>query len=403
MRDNQLRILLVSFIGDNRWSGAGKWSYKIAEGLERLGHRSELWFADHFPVVRRTRRFGRLLFPWVLAGRLLAHRKRFDVAVVHEPSGSVYGLLRLARPDLPPMVLMCHNVESHVFRTMSMAARSGLASVTLKNRVMFHCVHRFLSDGAIRLADQVVCLSATDWEYLATRLRRWPADLIRKVNGVDASYFVRDRAYGRPPRVLFVGGWLDVKGRRVLPPIWSRVAERFPDATLSIVGTGCSPDIVLNDFPPAARPNVRAVTRVETEQGMAEVYRTHDIFLMPSLTEGSPLSLMEAMAAGLAVVAADVGGIPDIVTPGVDGLLFPRGSAAAAAAALEDLLTDPGRVAEFGAAGRRRADELTWDASAAAIEAAALAALRRGTSTEFAGRPGRWPPIAGMRSPTRSD
>jgi glycosyltransferase involved in cell wall biosynthesis len=124
---------------------------------------------------------------------------------------------------------------------------------------------------------------------------------------------------------------------------------------------------------------------------MAEIYHTHDILLMPSVTEGSPLSLLEAMAGGLAVVAADVGGIPDIVRPETDGLLFPAGDATGAATAVGRLLKNPHLIAELGRASQRRADQLTWAITASAVEAAARSAICGDEST-FSGPPGRWPP-----------
>jgi len=288
---------------------------------------------------------------------------------------------------------MCHNVESHVFRTMREAARAGLANITLKNHIMFHLVHRPLSDGAIRLASRVICLSTRDWWYLTTRLRRRQSDVFLKVNGADSQYFIRDRVYANPPRVLFVGGWLDIKGRRLLPRIWEQVRTRLPGASLTVVGTGCSAAAVYADFPPAAYPTVRVVPRVQTESEMTQVYRDHEVFLMPSITEGSPLSLIEAMAGGLAVVAADVGGIPDIVTAGENGLLFASGDATAAADAVGQLLADPDQITRLGVAARRRAAELTWEAAAAAVVVVARAARQPdGVLPESEGQPGPWPP-----------
>jgi len=73
--------------------------------------------------------------------------------------------------------------------------------------------------------------------------------------------------------------------------------------------------------------------------------------------EGSPLSVLEYMEAGLPVVATRVGGLPDLVDDGVHGLLVPRRDPAALAGALDGLLGDPGRRHAMGEAGRRRRRE----------------------------------------------
>ena len=81
-----------------------------------------------------------------------------------------------------------------------------------------------------------------------------------------------------------------------------------------------------------------------------------DVLVVPSLTEGSPLIVLEAMAAGVPVVASAVGGIPDQARHGEEGLLVPPGDPEALAGAMGELLRDPSRARLLGAAGRRRTE-----------------------------------------------
>jgi glycosyltransferase involved in cell wall biosynthesis len=80
-----------------------------------------------------------------------------------------------------------------------------------------------------------------------------------------------------------------------------------------------------------------------------------DVLVVPSHTEGAPLVVLEAMAAGVPVVASAVGGIPDQVRHGEDGLLVPPGDPAALGDAVLELLGDPGLARRMGAAGSRKA------------------------------------------------
>jgi glycosyltransferase involved in cell wall biosynthesis len=77
-----------------------------------------------------------------------------------------------------------------------------------------------------------------------------------------------------------------------------------------------------------------------------------DLFALPSFDEGVPLSILEAMAQGLAVVATAVGGIPEVVRPGVNGLLVPAGDSEALAEAIQELAGDPERRRRMGEASR---------------------------------------------------
>jgi glycosyltransferase involved in cell wall biosynthesis len=85
---------------------------------------------------------------------------------------------------------------------------------------------------------------------------------------------------------------------------------------------------------------------------MPELYGRADIFCLPSWWEAMPLSVLEAMAAGLPVVATGVGDVPRIVTDGVTGMLVEPHDPAGLAVALEDLLGDPAMRLALGDAGR---------------------------------------------------
>ena len=103
-----------------------------------------------------------------------------------------------------------------------------------------------------------------------------------------------------------------------------------------------------------------------------------DVLVVPSLTEGTPLIVLEAMAAGVPVVASAVGGIPDQIRHGKEGLLVPAGAPAAVGGALLELVQDRARARSLGEASLRRADsEFSHATMVRRIEAVYRAALGR--------------------------
>jgi len=94
---------------------------------------------------------------------------------------------------------------------------------------------------------------------------------------------------------------------------------------------------------------------------LIRAYQAADVFVLPSLFEPFGIVLLEAMAAGLPVVASRVGGIPDVVEEGKTGLLVEPGNSRALAETLEGLLSDPGLRRRMANAGRARAADYSWD------------------------------------------
>jgi glycosyltransferase involved in cell wall biosynthesis len=152
--------------------------------------------------------------------------------------------------------------------------------------------------------------------------------------------------------VTFLGRLSAEKGPRFLVDAWGQAAARHPDWRLRFVGSG--PD----EAAIRARVDRLAVgaDRVDFVAAVADVepeLRAAGILALPSLTEGLPMSLAEAMAMGLATVSADCSaGVRALADEGAAGMLVPRGDAGALAGALDDLLSDPSKRARLGAAAR---------------------------------------------------
>ena len=372
-------VLFAAYAPRSAATGMGKWAAEIVRELEALGYVVTRWDQEDFAAVARWRRFRVLVFPLVLAARIVRRRATFDAVVIHEPGGFWYGVLRRTFGSLPPMTVICHNVESKVFGTLREAHRAGFARRLPWSVVSHVLLRRWQSDGAIRLADQVICLSEEDRRYIAARVRGPRPGTTRVTNGVRADEYDSPRARSGNSHVLFVGGWLDIKGRRVLPRLWAAVLHRCPQATLTIVGSGRGADDVRRDFPASARDRVVVTEGVADPSAMRDAYSRHDVLVMPSLSEGSPLALLEAMAAGLPVLATAVGGIPDVIRDGESGLLFDWRDPGGGADAVCRLLADPVLAARLGRAARERARGLTWRDAASGVAAAIERARSRRT------------------------
>jgi len=196
------------------------------------------------------------------------------------------------------------------------------------------------------------------------RARVSPDKVVTIYNGVQTNEFAAlaaraaargRRAFGIPagaPLVGAVGRLHRQKGFTDLITALAQVREHLPAVRLLLVGDG----ELRGDL--EAHAQALGLSEVVTFAGLRtdipEILAELDLFALPSLWEGLPNVVLEAMAAGLPVVATAVGGTPEVVVDGVSGLLVPPHDPAALAEALVFLLRDPGMRRKIGQAGRKR-------------------------------------------------
>lgn len=188
-------------------------------------------------------------------------------------------------------------------------------------------------------------------------LRTWPEGRIAVIaNGVDTERFTPppSRPAGADPlRVITAAQLIERKGLRHL------IAALTDRESLTICGTGPQ-EAELRSLAVSLKAPVHFAGAVKPED-MPGRLNDSDIFVLPSLQEGLPLALLEAMAAGLAAIATPVGGIPSVIRDGQNGLLVPTGDAPAIRAAL-DRLQAPELRRRLGDAARAAALAHGWAA-----------------------------------------
>ena len=279
---------------------------------------------------------------------------------------SLYGILRRDRFDIVHAYLPAANVLAPLAACMAGVPR---IIVSKRSGTFYQSAFpllRHLERFGSLLADVVMVNSDAVLREVGLAERPREGKLRRIYNGVDpipswtpekiASFRAREGLSPRAPVAVCVSNFYSYKGHDDLVAAVARVAEDFPDATFVFIGRdGGSLEATRS----AAR-DLGVLPRLLFAGHRTDVpdfLRAADLFVHPSHQEGFSNAILEAMAAGLPVVACDVGGNPEAVVDGETGRLVPPRCPGRLSEAISGLLRDEGKRRAMGEAGRLRAEE----------------------------------------------
>jgi glycosyltransferase involved in cell wall biosynthesis len=355
-----LRVLMAADVARSADTGMGRHQWYLARELERSGFQVRAFYAEDASrfAAQQARRF---YFPAAVLGEVLRARgegSSYDAVAAHEGCASLLCLGKQLGLHRAACIVVSHNPEQKVWARNVEIARMRGSAISLRTRVLWPLTRLLQSNYALRHADLVACLSEEDRVFLRDRMKIAESRIGLLANGVEESFFSRVHKEDAP-QILFLGSWLPHKGIAEFSGALAGVLPQFPAAFVTIAGTGILEGQVRRSFPPGIHPRIKILPRVEPS-GLPFLYARHNIFVLPSWYEGMPLSLLEAMAAGLAPIVTRVGGMKDVVREGVDGLTVPPHSPDALAAALTTLCTDARLRKRLACAAQERARTYSW-------------------------------------------
>ena len=320
---------IVQLIAQNTIGGAETFGYAVSAELARRGH-DVLLLAnrDNGPLFERERPPG-------MQVKAIDRQSRLDPRILNFLIGSI----RKFRPD----ILHAHNFESNTWaRTLGLLfPRLAIVCHDHSGRKSRQPAHRIWIDRLLFPRCAAVFVVSDDLGRLLRTRHKVPESILHVLpNGIDVQRYrppadsVRD-----PLNVVCVASLTTVKNHEGLLRAWREVVATHPTAKLTLVGDGP----LRNQLKEQARSDGTSDTI--RFAGLVDDIRSSlwsaSIFVLFSHHEAQPLSILEAMAAGLIPVAPAIGGIPQILSDGVTGRLVPVGDTDRLAQVLRELLSSP--------------------------------------------------------------
>jgi glycosyltransferase involved in cell wall biosynthesis len=264
-------------------------------------------------------------------------------SIEHSAPAGVDGMIKLRRliREVRADVLHCHLLGSDIVgRTTGILTSGPVVVSTMHERTPRGWAYDAFRVITGRLITGTVACSSDVEEYCRVRLHVPASRLFRVDNGVDTQAFaVSRRDFNRVRTIAIVASHIPRKGHRYLFAAMRTVLPEHPDLRLLVLGTGPLEGSLKNM---AAEMGIAgAVDFLGARPDVAHVLRDVEAVVLPSLDEGLPIAVLEAMAARKVVVASAVSAVPEVLDHGRAGVLVPPADERALALALRSVLADP--------------------------------------------------------------
>jgi glycosyltransferase involved in cell wall biosynthesis len=291
--------------------------------------------------------------------RTIVQRHHIDVIQTHLLRNIDFTVASLAsrRGEGPHVFWTFHN-EAFTLRREHLSRHRWLLG---PKRFAYRIGYRLRSRDVAGL----IAVSSDVGRAIGAEIGRVHAPITVIPNGVDTRRYGRDPASRTSVRrelslpdtatlVVVVATFKEQKGHRYLVAAASRLLPEYPSAHILFVGDG---ELKLDIETAVAGEGIEdQVHFLGDRRDVPRLLAGSDLFVLPSLWEGLPMSLLEAMAAGLPCIATSVSGVREVID-GDSGLIVPPRDVDALESALRRLLDDRGRAATLGARARRRVEE----------------------------------------------
>lgn len=346
-------------------AGAAGVTWRLGQEFQRLGHEVEYYSLSDLP-----QRFHPLLksvaFPTFVAHKLYRSLQQDWIDVIDASTGDAWmwgALLQRLQPERPLLVARCHGLEHIEHLEYIEEWKRGNLHLDRKYWLYRGSIRLWEAATSMRCADLVLLLNRRDRDYVVEHLGVHPDRAQIVPNGIPESMlnlpFEPTPAEQEPIRIAQVSSYIIRKGIQYGTPALNTILKRYPTVELSLLGTERPAEEVYADFDPGVRDRIKVMPTYDNSR-LPMLLRGHQIKLLPTISEGFGVALIEAMACGLAPVTTDAPGPMEIVRHNHDGLIVPCRDQMALEQALEHLIVNRSRLDRLRRNAYCTAQKFAW-------------------------------------------
>lgn len=339
-----------SEISPNAGMGRVEYYWKIA--FEKKG-----WNFIHIG----PKEIGAIRHPFLFPIKAFLKFKKLNIkpnlVIAHEPCAGFFALMGY------DCVLESHGVEQRYW-DIQKKTHSFSSKYNLKTRILFPLWRLFFCNYGLKKAKKLLLINQEDKAFVEKKYARSDRDILVFKNGYHAipdEIIVPNELYHKKGfTIVFNASWIERKGIELMDKLIHTTIEKGLDVYFLLIGTGKNAGVYKSNLEPAISERVEVIEKFDSKY---EPYylSVSNLFVLPSLFEGQPLSLIQAMSQGICCVSSNICGQKDIIIHNENGYLFDCGNENEFIDVVSQLYLNPERIKMFGKNAQKSVINRTWN------------------------------------------
>lgn len=368
-----MKILLTIHEKFDPNSGAAGSIAKLGSEYQKLGHEVVYFSMDDLPKSMH-RLVKRVLFPEFVAQRIASLAKS-GLDVVDASTGDIWFWVKIWQKfstKRPLLITRSHGLEHLLHEQHLEDARAGNSRLSWKYPLYRGSLYLSEIAASLRGADLVYLLNELEREYVVNNLDLTPEKIAIVANGIPSTFLdLPFEPLSKNPQdtisIAQIGTYISRKGIKYGSPAINAILLKYPQVKMTFLGTECREcpgvDPIYADFDPSVRDRITVIPRYSHEN-LPSLLKGHQIKLFPTLSEGFSLSLIEAMACGLAPISTAHPAALETLRDGYDAIIVPLRDRASLELALQKAIEDRNYLESLRFNARATAQKYSWNSIA---------------------------------------
>lgn len=359
-----MNILLSIHHKLNKNEGAPGVTYQLYQEYEKLGHKASIYSIDDLPSYVPSK-FKSLLFPLYLFSHVRKYSIKLNLDVIDASSGDAWILCLLRKKKRRTVIISrSHGLEHTVHQSLLDQQREGNVKLSWKYPIYHGGIRLWEVATSFRKADGGLFLNNYDLQYAVNKLKTNDQSSRTISNGLP-DYFINlgvtieSISEQETIQIAQVGSYIPRKGISYTAKAMNSILKTYQNVELSFIGTGTSHERVLLDYDLEVHNRIHITSKYNHEE-LPNLLLGKHILLFPSLAEGFPLVLIEAMACGLLPIATATPGPLMILEDGYNAVIVPPANNESLECSVRDMIDDTERMNSLRSNAYQSAHQYKW-------------------------------------------